>query len=263
MMLERIVCGVDGSEAGFEALRQARTLLAPGGRLVAVTALEEHLAVHAGMQAPKVLDELRAEAEATRQAAERFLAGLEETEAVVVAGRPNDVLASVAAREQADLVAVGTHGTSRRAGILLGSVATTMLHGAPSAVLVARPGSEADFPAAIVAAVDGSPESAEAAEIAADLANRFGASLRVVSASGGRGGADPAAVKTIAADVEVDARGPLEALESVSAGADLLVVGSRGLHGVRALGSVSERIAHRAQCSVLVVRHAHRNGNAA
>ena len=36
--------------------------------------------------------------------------------------------------------------------------------------------------------------------------------------------------------------------------ADLLVVGSRGLHGVRALGSVSERVAHRAPCSVLVVR---------
>ena len=36
--------------------------------------------------------------------------------------------------------------------------------------------------------------------------------------------------------------------------ADLLVVGNRGLHGVRALGSVSERVAHKAPCSVLVVR---------
>jgi nucleotide-binding universal stress UspA family protein len=35
---------------------------------------------------------------------------------------------------------------------------------------------------------------------------------------------------------------------------DLLVVGSRGLHGIRALGSVSERVAHKAPCSVLVVR---------
>jgi nucleotide-binding universal stress UspA family protein len=31
-------------------------------------------------------------------------------------------------------------------------------------------------------------------------------------------------------------------------------VGSRGLHGVRALGSVSERVAHDARCSVLVIR---------
>lgn len=36
--------------------------------------------------------------------------------------------------------------------------------------------------------------------------------------------------------------------------ADLVVVGSRGLHGLVGLGSVSERVAHRARCSVLVVR---------
>ncbi len=36
--------------------------------------------------------------------------------------------------------------------------------------------------------------------------------------------------------------------------ADLLVVGSRGLQGARALGSVSERAAFRADSSVLVVR---------
>lgn len=38
--------------------------------------------------------------------------------------------------------------------------------------------------------------------------------------------------------------------------AHLAVVGSRGLHGVKALGSVSERVAHDAACSVLVVRRA-------
>ena len=47
---------------------------------------------------------------------------------------------------------------------------------------------------------------------------------------------------------------PVAALLAASAESDLLVVGSRGLHGLRALGSVSERIAHRARCSVLVVR---------
>ena len=36
--------------------------------------------------------------------------------------------------------------------------------------------------------------------------------------------------------------------------ADLLVVGSRGLHGLRSLGSVSERVAHQARSSVLIVR---------
>jgi nucleotide-binding universal stress UspA family protein len=35
--------------------------------------------------------------------------------------------------------------------------------------------------------------------------------------------------------------------------ADILVVGSRGLHGLKSLGSISERVAHQAACSVLVV----------
>ena len=37
-------------------------------------------------------------------------------------------------------------------------------------------------------------------------------------------------------------------------GGDLIVVGSRGLHGLRALGSVSERVAHGADATVLVAR---------
>jgi nucleotide-binding universal stress UspA family protein len=46
---------------------------------------------------------------------------------------------------------------------------------------------------------------------------------------------------------------PAALLVERSRHADLIVVGSRGLHGIRALGSVSERVAHRAHCSVLVV----------
>jgi nucleotide-binding universal stress UspA family protein len=45
------------------------------------------------------------------------------------------------------------------------------------------------------------------------------------------------------------------AAQTVAAGrADLVVVGSRGLRGLRALGSVSERVADGASCSTLVVR---------
>jgi hypothetical protein len=46
----------------------------------------------------------------------------------------------------------------------------------------------------------------------------------------------------------------VDVLVSAARDADLLVLGSRGLHGLRALGSVSERVAHRAPSSVLVVR---------
>ena len=53
--------------------------------------------------------------------------------------------------------------------------------------------------------------------------------------------------------LEWDRRPPVEALLAHVDEADLLVVGSRGLHGFGALGSASERVAHRAPCSVLVV----------
>lgn len=44
-------------------------------------------------------------------------------------------------------------------------------------------------------------------------------------------------------------------------GIDLMVVGHRGIHGVRRmLGSVSERVAHHAPCSVMVVRNAAASG---
>jgi nucleotide-binding universal stress UspA family protein len=46
----------------------------------------------------------------------------------------------------------------------------------------------------------------------------------------------------------------VQALVSAAADADLVVVGSRGLHGLKALGSVSERVAHRVHYSTLVVR---------
>jgi nucleotide-binding universal stress UspA family protein len=47
---------------------------------------------------------------------------------------------------------------------------------------------------------------------------------------------------------------PVRELAEASDEADLVVVGSRGLRGPLALASVSERVAHVARSSVLVVR---------
>jgi nucleotide-binding universal stress UspA family protein len=55
-------------------------------------------------------------------------------------------------------------------------------------------------------------------------------------------------------DLDRQPTDPVTALIDASREADLLVVGSRGLHGLKSLGSVSERVAHLASCSVLVVR---------
>jgi len=45
----------------------------------------------------------------------------------------------------------------------------------------------------------------------------------------------------------------VRALVERSRNADLVVVGARGVHGIRAIGSVSERVAHQADCTALVV----------
>ena len=40
---------------------------------------------------------------------------------------------------------------------------------------------------------------------------------------------------------------------AAAAGASVVVMGSRGLDGLRAMGSVSRRVVHQARCSVLLV----------
>ncbi|MEX0674120.1 MAG: universal stress protein [Gaiellaceae bacterium] len=274
-IFERVVCGVDGSEAGREALRQAKRLVAPDGRLVAVTVSDLSVAVQAGWTRAGIATELRREAAETRAEAEHELDGLVDAEARLVDGSPVGSLLAAARQEQATLMAVGSHGRSRATGIILGGVATTLLHEAPCSVLLARPPVDSDlFPYSIVAGVDGSPESLAAARVAEELAERFGASLRLVAATGGKPvdvdglvrlqkqepvlagahGAAPRRAMVRVPALEWSQESPVDALLGASAHADLLVTGSRGLHGVVALGSVSERVAHRARCSVLVVR---------
>ena len=155
-------------------------------------------------------------------------------------------------RARSTLVVVGSHGQARTVGILTGSTATKLLHDAPCSVLLARP--MRDVPRRIAVGVDGSPESAAAYAVARQLAERFDGDLTVVVAEGGKR-LDVAGVSLIAGDgFHVIPDEPVPVLVAASADADLLVLGSRGLHGVKSLGSVSERVAHRAECSTLIVR---------
>ena len=98
--------------------------------------------------------------------------------------------------------------------------------------------------------------SAAAYATARHLADRFEGELTIVVAEGGSGKAvDLAGVSRIVGDgYHVISEDPVSVLAAASADVDLLVIGSRGLHGVKSLGSVSERVAHRAECSTLIVR---------
>jgi nucleotide-binding universal stress UspA family protein len=252
-IFDNVICGVDDSEAGVLAARLAARVTDPEGTLTLVAVENPNLAVHAGWQMAAVSADVAGEA---REALER---GREATQTRpvftrLVRGNPVDCLLRDLRERDASLVVVGTHGLGRTAGIVFGSVATHMLHEAPCSVLVARaPRNLERWPRTIVVGLDSSPEAAVATRVARELAVRFGADLRIVAAAPGRH-SDIEMARRIAADLEILPGKPVDELVVLSEFADLVVVGSRGLEGLKALGSVSERVAHEARCPVLVVR---------
>src|SRR6266508_4362027 len=123
----------------------------------------------------------------------------------------------------------------------------------------------------IVVGFDGSEHARKALERAADLAD--GATVAVVCAAdvsrlmrdpaGGASPIDPADAEARSAAL-AEARTYVEGLghpadvivqEAEESGADLIVVGTRGLNAAKrlVLGSVSTNVVHHAPCDVLVV----------
>jgi nucleotide-binding universal stress UspA family protein len=236
----------------MEAVRQMLRLSSPSSELVLVAISETRLAVHAGMHAPRAADEIKA---AAHDALEEARAVAPEATARLVGGRPDETLLNIAREEGATLVAVGSHGHGRGAGIAIGSVATRVLHDAPCSVLVARaPEDAATFPHSIVAGVDGSLPSLRAASVAASLGERLGVPVTFLAAKGSRADFNGDRLGESGLDLVFSDAKPIPALLEAAADADLMVLGSRGLRGLRALGSVSERVAHRARSSLLIVR---------
>jgi nucleotide-binding universal stress UspA family protein len=252
MIYGEVVAGVDGSPAGYTALAQAIRLARPGARVLSMTVVDPTPAPRAGLGAGRIVQDMREHAEATRREAAERLQGLPAAETRVAEGRVAETLFAAVRERDADLLALGDHGGGRVVGVLMGSVATRALRDAPCSVLIARGETAAEsFASQIVVGVDGSAEGEAAYRRARALADAAGATLRAIAA--GRE-VDMAAVRQIAIDVEVAPASPTEALIDASGNAELLIVGSRGVTGLRALGSVSERVGHRASCSVLVVR---------
>jgi nucleotide-binding universal stress UspA family protein len=249
-VFQRIICGVDGTPASLVAVRQALRLRDENGSLLLSAVANVAQAAHAGMAAPHAAELLQHEAEAALAEA-RALAPSASSK--LVNGEPVAVLLGQAEAERATLIAVGSHGRGRAAGLLLGTVAARMLRDAPCSVLIAREARDADaWPQTLLVGIDGSAESAAAFAVAQGIAERFGGSVRAIGST--KDQLDRDAARAIVAELE-EVDGPtVTELAAASESADLVVVGSRGLHGLKALGSVSERVAHQARSSVLVVR---------
>ena len=268
-MFTSVVCGLDGSRQSFESARQAARLTLPGGQitLVAVVDFFDALAMRhadpafghrAGAAVPDASELVEAlherAAEWLREATRQIGAG-RQVATRVAEGRAADALRDEATRIGASMIAVGACGTNRLACVALGRTGSLLLHEAPCAVLVTRPPFDSiSFPRRAVVGVDGSAGSQEAMRSATAIAAAHGTELQVVTAGDGDA-VEADAVKKAAGStpMRVVHGRPVEALVEAAEYSDLLIVGKRGLHGARALGSVSERVAHRAASSVLVV----------
>jgi nucleotide-binding universal stress UspA family protein len=250
-IFSRILVGIDGSEAGFEACRQIARLAEADAEIDAVAVVHLGPAVAAALGAAHVADVLDQEAEEALEHAVEILGG--RAHKCYLNGFVTPALLAELVHFHATLLALGTHEHHRATEILIGGVAGELLHKAPCSVLIARPRPMQNFPRMLVVGDDGSPHAYDAVAVARQLAARFGSTVRVITALDGRS-VNLLEVHHRARSGEVVKRHPVKALVEAARDADLLVVGSRGLHGLKALGSVSERVAHDASCSVLVVR---------
>ena len=263
-LFDRMVCGIDGTTASFAAVRQAAALADKDSHLLLLTVYDEvaiaaATAGEAGMVVPPALSESGEESQAEALQLARTVAPGVRAEHEVVEGPILPTLMSTLEERKATVVAVGRHGHSRLGGMVVGSVLTKLLHDGPCSVLVAgeRPDDE-PFPRTIVVGFDGSEQAEGAVRAAAGVAARTGASVEALCATDGKkvdSDALESRLKELAPGVTLrfEDANPAHALAEQKC--DLVVVGHRGVHGFRArLGSVSERVAHGAECSVLVIR---------
>jgi nucleotide-binding universal stress UspA family protein len=245
-----IVCAVDGSAAGMEAARQAAILAQPDADLLLVAVVDDD-----GGEAERALED------AAELPAQRSVAA---TTRLIRGG--NVARGLLDASSGADLLVVGGRADSGPGGVLLGSTASAAVHTAPLPVLVARPVPGArGFPAAILVATDGSPDSERAIELAGRIAAAHRSTVTLLHVNDGqsqpqsvleRGNALVREQAGIEATTTEEFGSPAQRLAEAARRdrSSLLMLGSRGLGRGPTLGSVSERLAHGAPCSVLVVR---------
>ena len=263
-MFRRIVVGTDGSDTASAAVAQAVAL---GERIGA-----EVLVIHAfpGRRRDRASGE--EEAGSLLRDVQRQHGDVPGLRTLAREGEAADVLVSAAAEEGADLVVTGNRGmTGKR---ILGTVPDRVSHRSPCSVLVAHTRwawmpegeeiHEARLPERILIATDGSDTAAIAVTAGAELARTLGTETLLLHVGEPRHGrtvlqraaqeiGDDLQLKTVT--VEGDPPGRiLEVAES--ARAELIVMGSRGMAGMRrvVLGGVPNRVVHQAPCSVLVVK---------
>jgi len=240
----------------------AATLAGPGGHLtlLAVTAVKGSGAYTTAAIAPGRAKRILSSA---KHIAEK--AGVPATTVVDPGSPPVDVILE-RARDH-DLLVIGAPATSWLGGMLVGGVATVALSQFTTPMLVVRdPFAGSLRGRQILVASDGERDSDDIVKLAGRLGQSQGAQVRLVNALGAESKMNPRGIqgqartlKHMLADAcEEPYIEPGKAWDVVlsaakSTKADMIVMGSRRLGGVRAFGSVSRRVVHDAPCSVLLL----------
>lgn len=289
----RILLALDGSPQAVRGIEFVRRLaLTRHDEVIVASIAEASYGLAVGLAGPPMaLTWYDAVREAVHEHAHRVVAEASEALAghgtirtVVREGHPVEELRAIATAGSIDLIVVGPHGRGRLESILVGSTSQGLLDGAHTSVLVARP-MRNDL-RTVVLAVDGSEHGAEAVRFLTELPlppeSTIAATTVIPARDPGYGRAwSDAFLATIEADEREAGRRVLDdavttlreagrvvsselrtgmpkhaILEAVEEhGADLVVLGARGLGGFEelVLGSVSRAVSKAAPCSALVV----------
>jgi nucleotide-binding universal stress UspA family protein len=294
-VLERILVAVDGSEAASAAVTAVARLVPGGGIQALVVHVTDQGPLQRTVYGPNSLTlqwETPADARALVDDAAASLraAGIDATGQVY--GQFDTIarqLLDTAHAHGAGLIAMGSRGRGRIAGILLGSVTHRVIHLADVSVLAAPPSSAPTVSPyrRILLAIDGSAASRRVVEVAAEVARRTGAHLLVLhvwepnrasaqrylpegmaiehdtpemagglvdQAVAGIEGSGLSASATVGASRGSVAEAIVEAAQNDES--ELIVVGSRGRAALPALvlGSTTYRLLHIAPIPILVAR---------
>lgn len=207
----------------------------------------------------------------------------------VAVGRPDVEIVRLAEEIGADLVIVGSRGLGPLRRVVMGSVSSSVVRHAHSSVLVVRGNGGQGSDRKILVALDGSTGADAAGQTAVEISSATGSELhilRVLDTESFRPYPGPEFWEGWEEDLDrskrharafLDERAGRLKAEGVRVGdvhlsfgvadreivriaeamqADMIIVGSRGLGGVRRalLGSVSDSVVRHAHCPVLVVR---------
>jgi nucleotide-binding universal stress UspA family protein len=291
----RILLALDGSESSIRARDLVAGLPWPKGTaFCAMSAYELPIDWTGAVGTPMpwvadAEDAMRDELNAELEGLEEPLAGRGwQLERQVVKGRPATAILDAARRFEADLIVLGSRGRGPLTTMLLGSVSAEVIDEAGCSVLVAR-GSRASQ---VLVATDGSDVARAIPDDLSALGAFRGAAVEAISVAPlpdrsfdllgevytlgthrsdddrqsrldrhrhiAEEMAQRLTERGIVATASVLAGDPAHEIIAAAdrRGADLIVTGTRGLHGVKRviLGGVARNVLLHASCSVLVVR---------